>query len=38
MVVEIWLSGGIFVLVKGHLVETLVVSLEVVRLEWLMED
>ena len=38
MVVESWLSGGIFVLVEGHLVEILVVSLEVVELEWLMED
>ena len=38
MVMVSWLSGGIFVLVEGHLVEILVVSLQVVELEWLMED
>ena len=38
MVVLRWLSGGKLGLIEGHVVETLVVSLELVELEWLMKD
>ena len=38
VVVVRWVSGGILGLIEGHLVETLVVRLKLVVLEWLMKD
>ena len=38
MVVVLWINEGMFGEIEGCLMETLVVSLELVELEWLMRD